>query len=148
MTGRTLARVPRRRVRLAHRGVVARCFVAHFRGFARYFGHGVGFETGRALAQRLVAVRETNGVHAAGALVAEVRARVRLSVANLRLRAIVVVHARHFPATVRVVRIAGKRTGRTLALGHVIVGNAHRVRAAHRMVADGSARFQLGRGVF
>lgn len=142
VAGRAPAHVPGRGIGVAHGGGVARRLVAHFDRLARYFGYGVGPEARRALAKRLVPVGEAHGVRAARVIVAQVRARMRLPVAHLRLRTIVVVHARNPSAAGRRVRVAGVRAGRTLALRHVIVGHANGVRAALRTVTDRLARFR------
>jgi len=147
MARRAPAHVARRRARLAYGRGMARRLVARLRGFARYFGDGIGSVTGRTLAQQFVSVGQAHGVRSARAFVAQVRARMRLSVAHLRPRTIVVVHARHLSATVRVVRVARKRTGRTLALGHVIVRHANGVQTAHRVIANRPARFRSGLGI-
>jgi len=145
---RASADVSRRWVRFAHGGRMARRLVARLRGFARYLRDGVGFETGGTLAQQLMSVGQAHRVRPARVSVAQVHAGMRLSVACLRLRTIVVVHARNFSAAVGVVRVARERARRTLALSHVVVRHADRVRAAHRMITDGSARFRSARRIF
>lgn len=148
VTGRTPTDVPRRRVRFAHGGGMARGLVTHFGSFAGNFRERVRLETGRTLAQRLVPVGEAYGVGSARVFVARVYARMRLSVTDLRLRTVIVVHARHSLATARIVRTAGKRTGRTLALGDVVVRDTDGVQAAHGVVANGFARSQFVCRVF
>lgn len=110
---------------------------ARFHGDALDVGHGIRAKSRRTLADRFVIVRYANRVHAAGVLVAGVVAGVRQSVAKLRRRAVDVVDAGNRAATGRrVVRIAGVQPGRALAVRHVIVDDAERVRSAGHEVAD------------
>lgn len=106
-------------------------------GDAFNVGHRIWTKSGRTLTDRSVIVRDADCVHAAGVLVAGVVAGVCQSVAELRRRTVDVVYAGHGAATGRrVVRIAGVQTGRALAVRHVIVNDAERVRAARYEVAD------------
>lgn len=76
-------------------------------GDALDVGHRIWAQSGRALADRLVVIRDANGIHSARVLVAGVVAGVREPVAKLRRRAIDVVDAGHRAATGRrVIRIA------------------------------------------
>lgn len=116
-------------------------------GDALDVGHRIRAQSRRALADRLVIVRDAHGVRPARVLVAGVVAGVREPVAELRRRAVDVVDAGHRSATGRrVVRIAGVRSGRALAVGHVIIDDAERVRAAGDEVADQLAGERTVRG--
>lgn len=74
VTRRASTDVSRRGVRFAHGGGMARRLVARFRGFARYLGNGIGFETGGTLAQQLMSVGQAHRVRPARVFVAQVHA--------------------------------------------------------------------------
>lgn len=104
--------------------------------FAADVGDGIATVAGRALAHGCLILSDADGIFAARRSVADVVARVRETVAQLRWRTVDVVDARHTLAAVRhVIRIAGKRTGRALALGDVIVADANRLWAAAQVFA-------------
>lgn len=110
---------------------------ARLHGDALHIWHRVRSQSRRALANRPMIVRDAHRVHAARVLVACIVAGVREPVAELRGRAVDVVDARHGAAAGHnVVRIAGVEPGRALAVCHVIVDHAERVRAARDEVAD------------
>ena len=130
-------RFARRRTSDAERRRMTGVRTARFDGDALDVGHRIRAQSGRTLTDRPVIVRDANGIHPARVLVAGVVAGMREPVAELRRRAVDVVDAGHRATTgCRIVRITGVRSGRTLAIRHVIIDDAERVRAAGDEVAD------------
>lgn len=85
-------------------------------------------------------IGDTNGILTARLLVAHVIARVGQSVAELRCWAVDVVHTWYaLTSLCLIVWIAGERSGRTLALGVVVIRNADSMRAALDLLASRSA---------
>lgn len=126
-----------RRARNAERCRVTGVRTASLDGDALDVRHRVRAQSGRALADRFVVIRDANGIHSACILVAGVVAGVREPVAELGRWAVDVVDAGHRATTgCRVVRVASVRSRRTLAVGHVIIDDAERVRAAGDKIAD------------
>lgn len=99
-------------------------------------GDRIRFQPGWTLADRSVVVRYANGVHPASILAAGVVTSVGQPVAKLRGRAVKVVDAGdRFASLDRVVGIASVEAGRALAVCHVIVNHAQRVRPARDEIA-------------
>lgn len=126
-----------RRARNAERCRVTGVRTASLDGDALDVRHRVRSQSRRTLADRLVVIRDANGIHSACIFIAGVVAGVREPVAELSRWAVDVVDAGYRATTgCRVVRVASVRSRRTLAVGHVIVNDAERVRAAGDKIAD------------
>lgn len=94
-------------------------------GDALHVRHRIRSQSGRALADRTVIVRDADRVHAARVFVAGIITSVCKPVAELGGRAIDIVDAGHFTtAGGDVVWIAGVMARRALAVRHVIVDDA------------------------
>lgn len=107
---------------------------------AGHLGKRIATESGRAMAHRTVVISQANGVLTAGLLVADIEAGVGHPVAHLAGRTVMIVDTRDTLAAVeRIVRISGKRSWRALALGLMVVGDAHGTGSALDSIAGRSA---------
>lgn len=131
----------------AERGWMTGVRTARFHGDTLDIGYRVCPVPRWALADGFMIIRDTDCVYAARVFVTGVIAGVRESVTELRRWTIDIVDTGYRSASGRwVVRIARVESGRALAVGHVIVDDAKRIRAASDEIADQLAGERTVRG--